>query len=260
MSQYKFAKEYFLESEERYSALLLLLGVTLSVIASVAIMSLFTIWLGEFFAALTVMNYPLYIQSLQMLLALTISFAGVEMFKEYLIGKLAIQWREWFTIKLVNRYASEDGNNYLELERHPKQIDNSAQRIQEYVPVFVTQSLKLGTGLLQSILFLITSIGNLWVIGGKATFAILGLSITIPGYLVWAAILFAVVSGVFTHFLGRKLKQLSNDQQASEADFRRDVEILSHRAESVAQEHGEVYFRQSLIRKLQSVCSNALCT
>lgn len=254
---YKLFKEYFFESDERYSALLLLLGAILGVVALVAIMSMLAAWTVGFWAALTQMSYPLYIASLQTLLALTIGYAGINIFKDYLIGVLTINWREWLTKRLVNKYTSSDENNYLELERHPSKIDHPSQRIQEDVPSFVEQTLKLGIGLLQSILTFAMFIGNLWVLGGAATFAILGVSITIPGYLVLVAILFAAVTGLITHFIGRALIDLNHGQQSLEADFRTDMEVLSNHAESVAQDHGEAYFRQSLLGKLQSICSNA---
>jgi putative ATP-binding cassette transporter len=62
---------------------------------------------------------------------------------------------------------------------------------------------------------------------------------------------------LITHFIGRALVGLSSEQQSLEADFRSDVEVLSNQAESIAQDHGETYFRQSLLSKLKSICRNA---
>lgn len=254
---YQLIKEYFFESEERVSALLLLLGVLIGVAAYVAIMSMLATWSIGFWAALTQMSYPLYIASLQSLLALTISLTAVNIVKEFLMGALIIQWREWLTKKLCIDYTAPDGNNYSELERHPSQINHPSQRLQEAIPSFVEQTLKLSIGLLQSTLIFVMFIRDLWVIGGSATFAIVGVSITIPGYLVFVALLFAAVSSLITHFIGRALRDLSDEQQDLEADFRRDIETLSNNAESVAQDHGEPYFRQSFLSKLRSVCRNS---
>ena len=254
---YRLIKDYFFESEERYWALLRLLGVILGVVASVALTSMLAAWTVGFWAALTEMSYPLYMASLQNLLLLTISYVSVYIFNDYLVGTLAISWREWLTKKLINKYASESENNYLEIDRHPSQINNPAQRIQEDVPYFVDTTLKLGTELLQSMLILVTFMGNLWVIGGSATFMILGMSITIPGYLVWAAILFATTSNLLTYLIGKTLVNLSGTQQNLEVDLRKDIDLLSDNAESVAQDKGEDYFRRSFLGKLQSVCSNA---
>lgn len=257
MNQYKLVKEYFLESEQRFYALMLLLGVIAGVIAGVVLMSMLAGWTTGFWAALSEMSYPLYIQSLQTLLALTVSLVGVNIFKDSLLGALTIEWDSWLKTRLVNKFTAADGNNYAELGRHPSQIDNPSQRIQEDAPSFAKQTLKLGVDLLQSILTIVTFIGHLWVIGGAATFVILGVSLTIPGYLVWVALLFAVVSGVLTHLIGKALVSFSNTQQALQADFRGDIEIVSQHAESVAQDHGEHYFKQSLINKIQALSKNA---
>ncbi len=254
---YKLAKEYFIDSEERFYAWLLLLGVILGVVALVVINVMFASWSVGFWTALSSMSYPLYMESLKSLLVLTISYVGANIFKEYLLGLLKIEWREWLTETLTSKFVSQEPNNYLELERHPSQIDNPSQRIQEDVPNFVDQSLKLGIDFLQSAITLVTFIASLWVIGGAATFAVFGATIIIPGYLVWVAILFAGLSGLVTHLIGGDLVGLSDQRQGLEADFRGDIALLSNNAESVAQDRGEDYFKQSLMGKLGQICRNA---
>lgn len=254
---FKFAKQYFLESNERYIALLLLLGIVFSVVGLVGLTSLFASWSVGFWAAITEMSMPLYMASIQTFVLLTASYIGVSVLKDYLVGILTVSWRSWLTQHLLDKYTATDGNNYLDLERHDAEIDNPAQRIQFSVKKFVEQTLSLSTDFLQSFLTMGTFIANLWVIGGSLTFVLVGASITIPGYLVWVAILFAVVATGLTQLIGNSLANLANDQEGMEADFRSDMELMHEGAESIAQDRGEVYYRQSLAKKFQVICKNA---
>jgi putative ATP-binding cassette transporter len=254
---FKFAKQYFLESNERYIALLLLLGIVFSVVGLVGLTSLFASWSVGFWAAITEMSMPLYMASIQTFVLLTASYIGVSVLKDYLVGILTVSWRSWLTQHLLDKYTATDGNNYLDLERHDAEIDNPAQRIQFSVKKFVEQTLLLSTDFLQSFLTMGTFIANLWVIGGSLTFVLVGASITIPGYLVWVAILFAVVATGLTQLIGNSLANLANDQEGMEADFRSDMELMHEGAESIAQDRGEVYYRQSLAKKFQVICKNA---
>lgn len=254
---FKFVKQYFLESNERYIALLLLLGIVFSVVGLVGLTSLFASWSVGFWAAITEMSMPLYMASIQKFVLLTASYIGVSVLKDYLIGILTVSWRTWLTQHLLDKYTATDGNNYLDLERHDAEIDNPAQRIQFSVKKFVEQILLLSTDFLQSFLTMGTFIVNLWVIGGSLTFVLVGASITIPGYLVWVAILFAAVATGLTHLIGNSLANLANAQEGMEADFRSDMELMHEGAESIAQDRGEVYYRQSFAKKFQAICKNA---
>ena len=251
---YKFAKEYFISSKERYLALLLLLGVIVSVVGLVAIMALFASWSVGFWAAINTMDMILFMSSIKTFVLLTASYIGVSVAKDYLLGVLTINWRNWLTTRLINKYtASEGNNNYLDLSRHASELENPAQRIQEDVNAYIEQALSLSINLFQSLLTIVTFIGNLWIIGGSITI----LSITIPGYLVWVALVYSGVATLLTHLIGRSLSKHTNNQQNLEAGFRSELEHLSTDAESIAQERGETYYQQSLNNRFNSINDNS---
>ncbi len=254
---YKLIKEYFFKSDERLSALLRLMGIVLGVIGLVALASVSAWWFVGFWAAMSVMSFPLFIQSMQIFVAIAIGYVALDSLKTYLIGSLTTEWRKWLTLKFIDKYTSEELNNYLDLARNASQLDNPAQRIQEDLSFFVDKTLKLGIGLLQSILTLATFLVSLWVVGGALSFVLFGASITIPGYLFFGALLFAALSTGVTHLIGRALAKSSNLQRSMEADFRKEIELLSNDAESIALDQGGVYYKQSLTEKIKSVCKNA---
>lgn len=252
MAIVRLVKEYFLSSDERNSALLLLLGIIGSILGIVGILSLFGTWSIGFWAAFTAMNMAAYMASIQTFVLLTAIYIGVNVLKDYLIGVLTTRWRSWLTNHLLDRYTGDERNNYLDLFRE-REIQNPAQRIQEDVSSFVGQGLFLATNLFQSIITIATFIGGLWVLGGSITIA----SLTIPGYLVWVSLAYAGIVTGLTHLIGRPLSVLTNEQQNLEAEFRSQLEHLGNNAESIAQEHGEEYYQQSLRNRFTAINRNS---
>lgn len=249
-------KEYFFKSDQRLSAWLLFIGAILGIVAAVALTAAFSWWFAGFWAALTAMKLSLFMASMKLFALITVGFVTASVITNYLKETLSIRWRNWLTNKLIYKYLASN-NNYLELSRHPKQIDAISQRIQEDVRLFVDMTLSLSLDLFSSVITLSAFIGSLWMISGPLSFAILGLSITIPGYLVWCAILFAVVGTVLTQKISKALSSINREQKSLEADFRREMDLLQLNAENIAQEHGEDYYRQSLHEKLKDISSNA---
>ena len=56
----------------------------------------------------------------------------------------------------------------------------------------------------------------------------------IPGYLVWAALIYAAIGTVITHLIGRALIALSFMQQRYEADFRFNLVRVRENGEQIA--------------------------
>ena len=251
------AKDYFLKSDEKYKACAMLLGAVLTTIALVALAAAFSWWFSGFWAALTAMNIALFAASMKTFVILTVGAIGLDTLKNYLTDSLGIRWRNWLTKQYIKKLFSKDDDNYLDLMRLPNKVDNPQQRIQEDVRTFVETTLSLSTSLLSSGLSLITFIGTLWVVGGALSFVLFGASITIPGYLVWGALLFAGFASIITHKIGHQLAKINREQETNEAEFRKEMEMLSNQSESVGQEHGEVYYKHSLETKLLTITQTA---
>lgn len=249
------AKDYFIKSEERYIACLLLLGVVFSVIGLVVLSSLFATWMVGFWAALTANNVALFISSMKVFGVITTCYICTTVAKDYMMDWLGIRWRNWLTKNLLARYTSGD-KNFLDLKRLSPEIDNPQQRIQEDIQSFVDMTLSLSTNLLNAVLKLGTFIGTLWIVGGAFSFTLLGASITIPGYLVWVALGFALVATGVTHWIGSPLANIAKEKRVLEADFRKQLEWMHQEAESIALEKGERYYKQLLANQTAEIRRN----
>jgi putative ATP-binding cassette transporter len=99
--------------------------------------------------------------------------------------------------------------------------------------------LSLSLGLLSSVVSLVSFIGILWAISGPVSFMLGQSEITIPGYMVWFAIAYAVAGSLLTWWTGRRLVAQSFNQQRYEADFRFGLVRIREYAEAVALYRGE---------------------
>ena len=146
-------KDYFVNSDNKLVAWLFLIGITLCVVGLVAIMATFSWWSAVFWAALAAKELNLFLLCMGQFAALVSAYVGISVLKNFLVEKLSILWRNWLTHKILNTLFNDE-NNYLDLKRFSRNIDNMSQRIQEDVQSFVTLTLNLGSDFLKSALSL----------------------------------------------------------------------------------------------------------
>src|SRR5918994_1488039 len=113
--------------------------------------------------------------------------------------------------------------------------DNPDQRIAEDLRIFVDYTSDLALGLLSAVVTLISFVVILWALSGPLEL----FGMTIPGYLVWIALVYAIAGTFLTHFIGRRLIGLDFNQQRVEADFRFSLVRLRENSEGVALYRGE---------------------
>jgi putative ATP-binding cassette transporter len=113
--------------------------------------------------------------------------------------------------------------------------DNPDQRLSEDLNNFTSDTLSLSLGLLRTVVSLVSFSVILWGVSGSIEL----FGITIPGYMFWAALIYAAVGSWLTHLIGRKLIVLSNQQQRYEADMRFSMVRIRENAESIALSDGE---------------------
>ena len=83
-----------------------------------------------------------------------------------------------------------------------------------------------------------------------------GTVIAIPGYLVWAAVIYAILGTAFTHLIGWPLVQLNFNQQRYEADFRFNLVRVRENSEQIALLTGETAEFDRLLTRFGRVVSN----
>jgi len=130
---------------------------------------------------------------------------------------------------------------------------NPDQRMQQDAGHLSDLSTDLGVGLLQSFILLVSFIGVLWQLSSGFVFHIGGHSLAIPGYMVWAAILYAGIASWLSWLVGRPLIRFNSDRYTREAELRFSMVHVNENVDAIALAHGEADARRQLELDLGTV-------
>ena len=244
----------FWVSEERWPArglLALLIGLNLGI---VYLNVRFNEWYGVFYDALQNKNYAVYQQQLLVFTGLAVAYIIVAVYQIYFRQMLEIRWRRWLTGQYLGDWMSSRAFYRMELKDYG--TDNPEQRIQEDMRLLTSNTLQLSLGLLSSVVTLISFLAILWNLSGPASVKISRLALTIPGYMVWVAFVYALFGSLLTHRIGWPLRLINFNQQRFEADFRYRMTRIRENAESIALYAGEKDERRNLDGSFGSIWQN----
>lgn len=235
-TMWRLATPYF-RSEERLSARLLLAAIIGMELGIVGITVLLNQWNVDFYNALQERNWPVFVAQLWYFSTLAAIFLVGAVLQYYLNQWLQIRWRRWMTERYLAAWL--DGGTHYRQKMTGDAADNPDQRIAEDIKLFINHTLSIGIDLLSSVVTLLSFVVILWGLSAAAPLMIGGETIAIPGYLVWAALIYAIFGTIVTHLLGRRLIPLNFQQERYEANFRFALMRLRENSEQVALQHGE---------------------
>ena len=245
------ARPYW-SSEDRWAAWALLGIVVAMNLGLVYINVLLNRWNAAFFNSLQDKDYEAFFQLLLRFTWLAAMFIAVAVYQLYLNQMLQIRWRRWLTDRYLNTWLADRA--YYRMQLMAGDTDNPDQRIADDVRLFVAHTLTLSLEFLSAATTLVSFVGILWGLSGPWT--VPGLGITIPGYMVWAALLYAVIGSGLTEKVGRRLVRLDFDQQRYEADFRFSLVRFRENTEGVALYRGESDELRSFRHRFARVVEN----
>jgi len=239
-------------SEERYSAWLLLAAVIGLTLAMVYMNVQFNSWYNEFYNALQEKNKEEFFRLMIRFAILAAIYITMAVYAFYLNQMLQIRWRRWMTDVYLQRWLAE--RTYYRMQLTGAPADNPDQRIAEDFKLFVDETLSLSLGFLNAVVTLGSFVGILWALSGPLAIPYNGGEIVIPGYMVWAALVYAFVGTWLTHKIGKALIGLNFNQQRFEADFRFSLVRFRENTEGVALYRGE----QDELRNFRSRFANVV--
>jgi vitamin B12/bleomycin/antimicrobial peptide transport system ATP-binding/permease protein len=262
---WQLSRPYF-RSEEKWSAWTLLISIILLNLSMVGMNVVFNFWNKLFFNALQVKNETAFWELLLTwrrtpsgyimpgFCGVAVVYIVVAVYSTYLNQWLQIRWRRWMTTNFLDEWLADRAYYNISLTTDAAAIgtDNPDQRIAEDLRDFVTTTLSLGVDFLSNLVTLGSFVGILWVISGDLTL----FGVTIPGYMVFVALLYAIVGTWLTHLVGRPLIGLRFRQQRVEADFRYALVRLRENMEGVALYGGETEEKGNLFSRFHHVIGN----
>ena len=245
-------KAYWL-SDERWSAWAFLVAITLANVGLVGINLMQNMATGAVFTALQERDASQFYWALGGLMLTILFYMIVAVARLLLDQTFQLRWRRWMTDRFLTDWL---GNRTFYRMRFSRRVDNPDQRIAEDIRVFIERVMTLGMGLLSALAGLATFAALLWQLSGSASFDLFGIAIIIPGYMLWAAVLYAATGSVLAHLIGRPLIRLNNRQQALEADFRFFLVRLREEAEGITLYGAEEQERGHVLERFAALYAN----
>ncbi len=247
-------KPYWWRSEERWLARGLFALVVLLNLLMVFISYRITEWYNTFWNALQRYDAPAAWHQILIFAILVTPYIIAAVYQTYLTQMLEIRWRRWLTEHYLDAWL--DKGTFYHMQVLGDGTDNPDQRISEDLASFTSQTLNLVIGVLSSITTLAAFVFMLWDLSSHVIIPWDGQRWIIPGYLVWAALLYAILGTVLTAWIGRPLINLNFNQERFQADFRFSLVRLRENSESVALYGGETQERQHFLNRFASVFGN----
>jgi vitamin B12/bleomycin/antimicrobial peptide transport system ATP-binding/permease protein len=116
---------------------------------------------------------------------------------------------------------------------------NPDQRMHEDARHLTELSADLGIGLLQSSILLVTFVAVLWSLSNDFVFHVGGRNFAVPGYMVWAAIIYSGSASLLSFWVGRSLVDRNAQRYAREADLRFSLVRVNEHIDAITLSAGE---------------------
>ena len=207
---WRIAMPYF-RSEDKWAGRGLLAAVVSIELAMVGNDVLLNQWRNRFYNALQEKDWDGFVREMIVFAVLATAVVVLSVYQLYLNQWLQIRWRRWMTTQYLGRWL-HDANHYR-MQLDGEAADNPDQRISDDVKLFVERTLTIGVGLLSSIVTLASFVIILWGLSAAAPLYAFGSDFSIPGYLVWGALIYAVFGTALTQWIGSPLVNLDFHQQ-----------------------------------------------
>jgi putative ATP-binding cassette transporter len=241
---WRLAAPYF-RAEDRFAGRLLLGAVIAIQLSLVAIQVILNQWYNRFYNTLQDRNFSAFVSAVLFFCVLAAIYTVLQVYQNYLNQWLQIRWRRWMTQTYLQQWLNTA--NHYRMQLLGDAADNPDQRIAEDIKMFIDSGagfgiLPVGLGLLNAAVTLCSFVVILWNLSEDAPLTLFDM--TIHGYLVLAALIYAIVGTTFTHLIGWPLISLNFRQQRFEADFRFNLVRSRENSEQIASLSGEAAERE----------------
>jgi putative ATP-binding cassette transporter len=132
---------------------------------------------------------------------------------------------------------------------------NPDQRMHEDARHLTELSADLGVGLLQAAILLLSFVSVLWALSSDFAFVVAGRVVAIPGYMVWAGLLYAGSASLLSYFVGRNLVRRNAERYSREAELRFSLVRVNEHIDAISLASGEAEEARRIKLNLAGVLS-----
>src|SRR5262249_11456341 len=158
--------------------------------------------------------------------------------------RLQRRWRAWLNAHVLDQWLT--GGRYYQLNLVPGDHTNPEYRVAEDLRLSVDAPVELAIGIFAAVSSAIVFISVLWFIGGELTIPIGSTDLHIPGFLVIAAFVYAVLASGSMVMIARGFVKVSKKKNRAEPVSRHAPPRPGEKGESIALLGGEAEERAGL--------------
>jgi putative ATP-binding cassette transporter len=198
------------------------------VVGNIVVQYGINLWNRSFFNALQNHDVSFTYQAIVLFFILAFLAALVAVLQLIFRMKLQILWRQWLTRRLVGQWLDEQ--RFYRLSIAVPELDAPEFRIAEDAKVATEPVVDFGYGIANAMLTAVVFFGVLWSASGSATL----FGWRIPGFMVYAAIIYSVIMSASMMLFGRALIARIENRNKTEAQLRYEMGRVRENAESIA--------------------------
>jgi putative ATP-binding cassette transporter len=250
-NQLRMMQRAFIASPVRNVITWLAVGIALLIVATAFGQVLLNRWYKPFYDTLERRDLSAFLLQLIVFAEIAGGLLILNVLQTWLNQWIKIKLREGLTLDLINEWMKPA--RAFRLANAGAIGINPDQRVHEDARHLADLTAGLSIGLFQSGILLASFVGVLWSLSSGFIFHIAGYDINIPGYMVWAAFLYAGTAATLSWFVGRPLVKLNGEHYAREAVLRFSLMRVNEHIEAVSLSAGEANEKRRLQRDLSSV-------
>jgi vitamin B12/bleomycin/antimicrobial peptide transport system ATP-binding/permease protein len=244
----------YFRSEDRWPGRLLLAAVIAIELSIVGITVILNQWYNRFYNTLQDHNFSGFVSAILFFCVIAAIYTVLAVYQNYLNLWLQIRWRRWMTQTYLRQWLNTA--NHYRMQLLGDEADNPDQRIAQDLQMFVQYTLTIGLGFLNAVVSFCSFVVILWGLSDEAPLHLFGSQFSIPGYLVWAALIYSIIGTILTNVIGWRLVPLNFQQQRFEADFRFNLVRTRENSEQIAALQGEAAERERLTGRFSHIIDN----
>lgn len=227
------------------------IGLLILIVAAVGFQYGINVWNRAIFDAIEKRDAPTVFYLTSIFFPLAIGSVALGVAQVYTRMSIQRRWRTWLTTSVITRWLGN--GRYYQLNLVSGDHKNPEYRIAEDLRIATDAPVDFIAGVTSAFLSAATFVVVLWTIGGALTVTIGGSTLTIPGFLVIAAIVYAAIASGSIMVIGRRFVQISEDKNQAEAEFRYTLTRVRENGESIALLGGEEEERNGIDKTFSGV-------
>lgn len=194
-------------------------------------------WYQPFYDAIERRDIPAFLDQLMMFAVIASGLLLLNIGQTWLNQRMRLKLREGLTLDLIGEWMQP--RRAFRIANAGDIGVNPDQRMQQDAGHLADLSTDLGFGLLQSSVLLASFVGVLWSLSADFVFHVGGRSFEIPGYMVWAALIYTGTASCLSWLVGRPLIGLNSERYAREADLRFSMMRVNENIDAITLAGGE---------------------